>query len=221
MTDNFYFSKDNMLINKDLSNNLLSRFDEIYDKNIYKYKNHSHIYEFKNDDIFKEPLFLSLLNIIQKKFELITNVTDLNFAKLWLVNSTSNDTKKTELPYIPHIDKQRYLKAIVYLHDVSLDHGPIHLGVVKNNINIEKLRKKLPHDYKQKDLNHINDKHLDGSLMPMTGEAGDVIFFDTNTPHKAGIIKNNYCRKVLRFDFERPFFNKKTSKFKNFLKKLF
>ena len=103
MSNNFYFSKDNMLINKDLSNNLLSRFDEIYDQNIYKHKNHSHIYEFKNDDIFKEPLFLSLLNIIQKKFELIANVTDLNFAKLWLVNSTSNDTKKNGIAlYSPH-----------------------------------------------------------------------------------------------------------------------
>ena len=110
---------------------------------------------------------------------------------------------------------------MVYLHDVSLEHGPIHLGRVKNTINIEKKRKQLPQDYKEKGLNSINDKDLDGSLMPMTGKTGDVIFFDTNTPHKAGIIKNNYCWKVLRLDFGRPFFNKKTSKFKNFLKKLF
>ena len=220
MINNFLFTKDSTLISKNLSKNLLTRFDEIYEKNIYNHKNYSHIYELKNDDILKEPLFLSLLNRIKKKFELITSVTDLDFDKLWFVSSTSNDSKKTTLPYIPHIDKRRYLKAMVYLHDVSLEHGPIHLGQVKNNIDIEQKRKKLPHDYKEKGLNNINDKDLDGSLMPMTGKAGDVIFFDTNTPHKAGIIKNNYNRKVLRFDFERPHFNLKPSMLNNIMTKI-
>lgn len=41
----------------------------------------------------------------------------------------------------------------------------------------------------------------------MIGNAGDAIFFDTNTPHKAGIIEKGYSRKILRFDFERPSFN--------------
>ena len=45
----------------------------------------------------------------------------------------------------------------------------------------------------------------------MIGRAGDVIFFDTNTPHKAGIIKKGFYRKVLRFTFDRPvFFNSKS-----------
>ena len=69
---------------------------------------------------------------------------NLNFEKLWLVSSSSNDTKKTTLPYIPHIDKRRYLKAMVYLHDVNLEHGPIHLGRVKSKTDIEQKRKKLP-----------------------------------------------------------------------------
>ena len=54
----------------------------------------------------------------------------------------------------------------------------------------------------------------------MTGKAGDVIFFDTNTPHKAGIIKGSYYRKVLRFDFERPCFNPKASMLNRIMKKI-
>ena len=53
----------------------------------------------------------------------------------------------------------------------------------------------------------------------MTGKAGDVIFFDTNTPHKAGIINEGYYRKVLRFDFERPFFNPKQTIFNYIINK--
>ena len=92
---------------------------------------------------------------------------------------------------------------MVYLHDVSLKHGPINLGKVKNNINIEQKRKELPKDYKRNLLNTIYDEQIDGNLIPMVGKAGDTIFFDTNTPHKAGIIEKGYSRKVLRFDFER------------------
>ena len=43
----------------------------------------------------------------------------------------------------------------------------------------------------------------------MTGKAGDVVFFDTNTPHKAGVIKARHFRKILRFKFKRPSFNPK------------
>ena len=132
-----------------------------------------------------------------------------------------DDTNKITLPYIPHIDKRRYLKAMVYLHDVNLEHGPIHLGRVKSTTDIEQKRKKLPSDYKEKGLNTISDKDLDGSLTPITGKAGDVIFFDTNTPHKAGVIKDNYYRKVLRFDFERPYFNPKQSMLNRIMKKLY
>ena len=221
MSNNFFFTKENNLISKNDAKKLLMYFNEIFKKNIYNHKNNSNISELKNNDILKEPLFLSLLSKIQNKFELITKENDLKFEKLWLVSSSSNNTNKTKLPFIPHIDKRRYLKAMVYLHDVSLEHGPIHLGRVKKEINIELKRKKLPQDYKEKGLNNINDEELDGKLIPMTGMAGDVIFFDTKAPHKAGIVKDNYFRKILRFDFDRPFFKLKTNRMKNLIQKYF
>lgn len=216
MEKNFIFTKENLLFDTAIVEKSLIEFDNIYQENIDD-NIHTNFLDLRIDDIIKIPLFFSLLSRIQKKFELITGYDDLSFEKLWLVSSSSNDTNKNTLPYIPHIDKRRYLKAMVYLHDVNLEHGPIHLGQAKKNINIEQKRKRLPHDYKEKGLNTINDKDIDGILTPILGKAGDVIFFDTNTPHKAGIIKDSYHRKVLRFDFERPCFNLKPSMLNNIM----
>ena len=220
MEKNFIFAKENLLLDTVLVEKLHIEFDKIYQENTNN-NTHTNFLDLRNDDIIKVPLFFSLLSRIQKKFELITGHNDLCFEKLWLVSSSSNDTNKTILPYIPHIDKRRYLKAMVYLHDVNLEHGPIHLGRVKSTTDIEQKRKKLPPDYKEKGLNTIADKDIDGGLTPIIGKAGAVIFFDTNTPHKAGVIKDNYYRKVLRFDFERPYFNPKQSMLNRIIKKLY
>ena len=93
------------------------------------------------------------------------------------------------------------------------------LITLKDEEELTKRRIKLPQNYQEKGLNTIADKDLDGNLTPITGKAGDVIFFDTNTPHKAGVIKDNYYRKVLRFDFERPYFNPKQSMLNRIMKK--
>ena len=206
MINTFNFCKDATLLNKKEAESLLNRFDQIYKENMHKSLT-SGIRELIGDEISNEPLFTSLLERIHKKFEFILDKNDLSFEKLWLVSSIPSDADETKLPYIPHIDKDRSLKAMIYLHDVSLDHGPIHIGRAKNNIDTEQIRKQLPHDYQLKNLNTIKNENIDGSLTPMTGEAGDVIFFDTNTPHQAGILKDGYYRKVLRFKFKRPSFN--------------
>jgi len=218
MKNNFTFIKEDRLLNKELIKSLLEKFDYVYRENEYKYIR-GYIYELVINDILKEPLFLSLLNQLKKKFELITGFNDLSFEKLWLMSSKSSDPNTADLPYIPHIDKRRYLKAMVYLHDVSVEHGPTHLGRVKSTIDIEQKRKEIPENYKEKGSNTIDDESLEENLTPMTGKAGDVVFFDTNTPHKAGIINEGYYRKVLRFDFERPFFNPKQTIFNYIINK--
>ena len=218
MKNNFTFIKEDRLLNKELIKSLLEKFDYVYRENEYKYIR-GYIYELVINDILKEPLFLSLLNQLKKKFELITGFNDLSFEKLWLMSSKSSDPNTADLPYIPHIDKRRYLKAMVYLHDVSVEHGPTHLGRVKSTIDIEQKRKEIPENYKEKGSNTIDDESLEENLTPMTGKAGDVVFFDTNTPHKAGIINEGYYRKVLRFDFERPFFNPKQTIFNHIINK--
>ena len=208
MTKNFYFIKEDKVLSKDFTNELLIKFDQIYARDMYKNVSPT-IRELVYEDILKEPLFNSLLKKIQKKFELLIGKSDLMFLKIWLVYSKSNHTNKNILPYIPHIDRLRKLKAMVYLHDIQLEHGPIHLGKVKKEINIEQKRNNLPEDFQEKGLNSIDEDHLENILTPMVGGAGDIVFFDTNTPHKAGIVKEGFYRKVLRFDFERPNYNPK------------
>lgn len=220
MINTFLYKKESKLIDKEQITKLLDRFNEIHQNKIYNNSGVSHIFELKKSDIKKEPLFKSLLNIIEKKIKFLSNLNDLSIKKMWLVNSTPNNQNKNFLPYIPHIDKQRYLKAMIYLHDVSFNHGPIYLGKLDSSVDIERIRKKLPYDYKEKGLNSIKYQQLDGSLIPMVGSAGDVIFFDTNTPHKAGIIKDNYSRKILRFDFECLSFNQKPTLLKQIFNKM-
>jgi len=201
MKKTFTFYKDKNLINFNISSQVLKRFNKIFKTNIYQ-SNYSHIREIRKNEILNEKIFFSLIDVLKKKLIFLSGCENLIFDKLWLVKSTSNETKKNLLPYLPHIDKQRYYKAMIYLHKVSKYHGPIKLGIVKNGIDIEKIRKKLPKNYKSKGLNVMTSNELDGELSPMTGGIGDVIFFDTNTPHAAGIIKKGYSRKVIRFDFK-------------------
>ena len=219
MKNNFFFHRESLFFDKKLTILLLKEFDTIFNEGNFK-STIPNVCELKSNSISKNILLSSILNKIHKKFELITGEKDLVFNKLWMVSSKSKNTDKTILPYIPHFDKLRYLKAMVYLHDVTIEHGPIYLGKVNKNINIEARRIKLPSDYKDKSLNSIENEDIDGTLIPMLGNAGDVIFFDTNTPHKAGIVKNIHYRKVLRFDFERPFFNPKDNIFDFFIKRL-
>ena len=217
--ETFEYVKKSMLLNEKQTENLLKRFDEIYLDNLYKNLS-SEVRELTKNDILKEQLFKSLLNNIQLNFELILGKNDLIFEKLWLVSTSPNKVNETELPYIPHIDKDRSYKAMIYLHDVSLKHGPIHMGRARNNFNVEKMRKNLPHNYQENKLNSISDHDLEGALTPMIGKAGDVVFFDTNTPHKAGILQNGYYRKILRFKFKSASLKSKTFIFNRIINKI-
>lgn len=209
MNNNFTFIKENCLIKPEDVAKILTRFDKIYEEDMYQSAT-TNAREIIGSSILNEPIFSKVLNKIQKKFESILDKSDLSFQKLWLFSWTSDDTDKSVLPYVPHFDQHRVLKAMLYLHDVTLDHGPIELGNVKNTFNVDQLRIKLSKD-KKKGSNILSEKLLEKNLVPMIGRAGDVIFFDTNTPHKAGIIKKGFYRKVLRFTFDRPvFFNSKS-----------
>ena len=215
----FFYTKKKSLINKNLihlSNNI---FKNAYECNDYQIIN-KNVCEINARLISKEPIFEKIMKDICRDFKKIINFSDLKFKKLWLVDSASSETKKNVLPYLTHFDKSRYLKAMVYLHDINYENGPIHLGKTKKNVDVERMRKNLPEDYKKKGLNILNKNQIEGNLTPMLGEAGDVIFFDTNTPHRAGEIKEGYSRKVLRFDFERPINNPKISIFDRIINKI-
>ncbi|MEO0337050.1 MAG: phytanoyl-CoA dioxygenase family protein, partial [Pseudomonadota bacterium] len=149
--------------------------------------------------------FIKLKNQIETFIQKDTDY-EVVFRKLWLVDTTPKDSDQTKLPYIPHFDKERYLKAMIYLTDVThLDDGPIHL--LNSEIDgLDTKRRSLPRNHKEKGLNHIQLED-DAEITPIVGNAGTMILFDTNTPHKAGTVAEGHRRKVLRFDFEDPSWN--------------
>ena len=112
------------------------------------------------------------------KFDLekVSGLRNVGLDKVWFVHSKASDTDKTKLPYVPHFDRKRFLKAIVYLHDVTLPNGPIHFAENSNPLEIEERRKNLPDDYKRLTLNKFTKDDLISCYRPVTGNAGDVVF---------------------------------------------
>ena len=137
--------------------------------------------------------------------------------KVWFVKSQSKDTDPNKLPYLPHFDKHRYLKAMIYLHDVVEDHGPIHFGRLLSPAEIDTRRRRLPANYKDLGLNTIKVSEMISGMEPVLGKAGDVIFFDTNAAHRAGIVSEGFERNVIRFDFNVRGVNPQ----KSFIQRLF
>ena len=182
----------------DLSKNILSEFNTVYQKYPSEWNNVSTINKIEKISEYHE------INKIYKK---ILDILEFNsikekvvFDDIWFVSSKKSFYKENELPNIPHIDKIRKFKIMIYLNEINKDSGPLH--IVKCNTNkYEELRLSLKKNYKKKQDNVINDIPLN-DFLPMIGDFGSVIFFDTNTPHFAGpFLNDNNFRNVIRFNF--------------------
>ena len=102
-----------------------------------------------------------------------------------------------EVPFAAHIDRDRYLKAILYLDNVSSSDGPIYLAS-RTPSHFEGKRNSFTRRSKEFGENLIGNSHC----LPVLGEAGTVVIFDTNTPHHAGQIEPGGQRRILRLDFD-------------------
>mgnify|MGYP001331594112 CR=1 FL=1 len=166
----------------------------------------------------KETLYLNILNEIIKIFK--DNNLNYDFDCLWLQNSNHSFSQSNvnERPFIPHIDKRRCLKVMIYLNDIKKNAGPINLAKT-NPSNFENIRRNLEVDYQIKKKNVIKSIPLE-KYISCEGNFGTSIFFDTNTPHFAGQINDKKVyRKILRFTFLKPM--NKTSKIRYYFKKIF
>jgi len=142
--------------------------------------------------VFRSPL-IRLVHEIARE----ARYQPLTLKQIRLQISTS-ETSQTELPFLPHIDRDRYLKALVYLDDVELMHGPIHIASAPAS-NLEPRRIQFTKDSKRLGENVIDNV----ATHPILGPPGTVILFDTNTPHRAGPIDPGHTRRILRFDFDQ------------------
>ena len=176
-----------------------SSFDKYYKNHHFRKNNYENIAIIDYSEISKTP-FNKVLKKINQIF--IENNLSCNFKSLWLQKSNKKftNTNINDLPFIPHIDKKRYLKVMIYLDDVDINSGPINIACEQPS-KFESLRKSLPIDYKEKKKNVIKTVPLK-NFVSCSGKFGTTIFFDTNTPHFAGQVKKNFLsRKILRFNF--------------------
>jgi hypothetical protein len=202
---NLYTSKYGFHI---LSNNLFEineetqkEFESIYHSKKHKsneYQNTSIINNLDDIEVYPE------INRIFKKIDEILKDNNyhekIKFDDIWFIRSTKQTIKPGELPYIPHIDKVRKFKVMIYLNDVEKDDGPINFIKVDPE-KFENFRKKLKKDYKLRKENVIENFPLN-NYDPLVGKNGTAIFFDTNAPHFAGEIKKDFTmRKVIRFNY--------------------
>ena len=186
---------------------LSSFFNAAYDDANDAEKPHANVLQVNGDKVVSSKALGSVSKKIETYFTDQLGVTGICLAKCWLVKSEPKDTDPTKLPYLPHFDKHRYLKAIIYLHDVVKDHGPIHFGKLLMPSDIDLRRKGLPANYKELGLNTIKTSEMISGIEPVLGKAGDVIFFDTNSAHCSGIVSKGFERHVIRFDFDVCGFN--------------
>ena len=213
--DKFGYKKlDNNFFN--ISNDIVEEFNVIYnskDFNDNGHKNTAIVNKIENLKNFTqtESLFISVKKLLKDN-----KIDNLVFDDIWFVKSIEEIYEPKKLPYVPHIDKVRKLKVMVYLNDVSINDGPLFISKINPN-NYEKFRKNLKPNYKIRQENEIKDLKIENYL-PLKGNFGTTIVFDTNAPHFAGKIQNkNSLRKIIRFNFRL----KSENSIKSFVKNLF
>jgi hypothetical protein len=89
-----------------------------------------------------------------------------------------------------HYDKMRHLKSFVYLSDVGVENGPFHCvpGSHRLTRRIEERNRGnrvIPTDDDARCL--PPDLHRD--VVPVVGEAGTLIIFDSDIAHHAGVVE--------------------------------
>ena len=155
------------------------------------------IYELNKHDINHN----SIKKSIKLFFDEIYNdaeYEDVHLSKVWYVKTTFQNSEPGKLPYIPHFDKRRFVKLMIYLNDVTAHDGPFTTASHPVEFYDSK-RLNLPSNYKDLGLNSDLSEHNYESL---TFLAGQGVIFDTNCAHYAHPVDKGGKRIALRLDFE-------------------
>ena len=181
--NNFEYSISRSFLSEETISLLNAEFGEAFNDRKAN-KIYSTIVQFTAKELESSEVLSPVLEQIMLHFTDALKVSGIALDKVWFVKSQSKDTDLNKLPYLPHFDKHRYLKAMIYLHDVVEHHGPIHFGRLLNPAEIDTRRRRLPANYQDLGLNTIKASEMISGMEPVLGKAGDVIFFDTNAAHR-------------------------------------
>ena len=191
-----YFEDQEVKILKNIHRKIFETYEKKYGNKIVELNKK----QLKNFDLISDHIqqINYIINYFFKKKFFLNKVWFEN--KIFDVNTDEN--YKNKLPYIPHIDKKRFFKIMIYLDKTDENNGAIKF-CKKNPNELEQFRQKI---LKNEELsNVVQNDNL--NFFSISGNEGDLIFFDTNCPHKAGIGKKNNSRRVIRIDFETTDWN--------------
>ena len=101
--------------------------------------------------------FKSFLDLKKKIIEILNEnkILNLKFEDVWVQKKTYTEYLPDKLPNIPHIDKIRKFKVMIYLNPVTLSNGPINFLKIDPE-SYENKRKNLKSNYKLNQENQIN-----------------------------------------------------------------
>jgi len=143
---------------------------------------------------------LSLEKILFEKFDI------LKLTRIQIVDTLQNPQDKNIMPFCLHTDKLIFFKVMIYLMDIEIENGPLHIVPVNSN-GLEKMitYKNKNNFYEKHKKNWLNipariDSELD--TLAMEGPIGSIVLFNAHIPHKAGMLKNNKIRKVIILEYE-------------------
>ena len=179
-----------------LGENHVEEFDEVF--NGSKHRIHG---SNENIKILNDFYHFPNIHDIYKKIDKIVRPLKgiITFEDIWIQKTNKDSYKWGELPFIPHIDKIRKFKVMIYLNEVNLETGALHLAKVSPE-KYETFRKNLKKDYHIRKENRIEDIDIE-HYTPCVGPFGSTAFFDTNCPHYGGEFKRGTHRKIFRFNF--------------------
>ena len=181
---------------------LTAEFERAYAKGVTE-SGYENVASLSTQDIAELPAIAAMFEDVRKHMQEISPA--LQFEELWLVSTKEGNIHPDVVPFVPHIDKHRYLKAMIYLDDVGEYDGPFTVASCAPSLN-DALRKTFGPDYKERRQNVI-EMLPRSAYKPCTGQAGSIIFFDTNCPHFAGHVRGGGKRRVFRFDFTKRAWN--------------
>ena len=175
----------------------IEEFDEIF--NGSKHRIHGSNENIKILNNFYH--FPKIYDVYKKIDRIVRPLKDIiKFEDVWVQKTNRDLYKEGELPFIPHIDKIRKFKVMIYLNEVNLETGALHLSKVSPE-KYEIFRKNLKKDYSIRKENRIEDFSAE-QYIPCLGPFGSTVFFDTNCPHYGGEFNKDKFRKVFRFNFK-------------------
>ena len=130
---------------------------------------------------------------------------DIGFNELFLTHEFKENKDLARNGFL-HFDRIHTFKFMIYLTDVTQDSGPLSVvpksRSVGKNLRESAWEKKRNNEYDSVknriflDYNELG--YSDSDVVPVTGDAGTLIIFDTDTFHLGGVVKEGNDRMIIR-----------------------